>query len=256
LKERVHNKKLIGAKLETVFLSDMDGTLTPSRQSMEADFAHTFEKLINGYKFYIVTGSDFIKVEEQIPSYIMAKISGIYASMGNEFYVRGQRLYKNEFVPEGMLLEKLTFYRNNTKYPYELYPNFIEKRCGMVNFCIVGRDCPLSARQKYQEWDNANKEREKIVSKLSCEFPKYDFSIGGSISIDIVPHGLGKAQVADHIRKIHPNEKIVFFGDRTEKGGNDYDLAQRLLEIGNTEIVSVQNSSDVLEYLKNDCNQT
>ncbi|MDR0942338.1 MAG: HAD-IIB family hydrolase [Holosporales bacterium] len=237
-------------KPEVIFLSDMDGTLTPSRLPMEEHFARELEKLLDHYKFYIVTGSDLAKVAEQIPPNIISKVSGVYASMGNEFYVSGKKLYENEFTPEGALLEKLTFYRNNTKYPYELYPNFIEERCGMVNFCVVGRDCPLAARRQYQEWDDASKEREGIALELSAEFPKYDFSIGGSISIDIVPHGFGKVQAADRIRKIHPNEKIIFLGDRTEKGGNDYDLAQRLLELGNSEIVAVRDSTDALEYLR------
>ena len=234
---------------DLVFLSDMDGTLTPSRQLMESEFESAFEKLIHGYKFYIVTGSDIEKIKEQIPENIMKKVTGIYASMGNEFYIGENRVYKNEFIPEDSLIEKLENYVKNTTYPNELFPNHIEKRCGMLNFCVLGRDCPMNARFEYQAWDNKTGERKSIADELSLQYPDYSFEIGGAISIDIVPNGFGKIQVASKVREMHPDKKIVFFGDRTEKGGNDYEVSQRLIELGNTEIVAVKTPDDVLKYL-------
>lgn len=218
---------------------------------MEAHFEREFYDLIEGTDFYIVTGSDIKKIKEQIPQTIMQRVTGIFASMGNEFYQKGSRISKNEFVPEESLIELLEEYVSNTKYPYQLFPNHIERRCGMINFCVVGRDCPLEERFKYQNWDNQSREREAIASELSKLYPQYSFEIGGAISIDIVPNGFGKAQVVDKLREMHPHEKVIFFGDRTDQGGNDYEVAKRLLELGNAEIVAVQSPDDVLEYLKN-----
>jgi phosphomannomutase len=120
----------------------------------------------------------------------------------------------------------------------------------MINFCVLGRDCPREARERYREWDDLHGERKAVAAALATKFTSYDFSIGGSISIDIVPAGFGKVQVADHIRTIHQTEKIVFFGDRIEKGGNDYDIVQRLTEQGNAEIVPVTTPADVLRWGK------
>ena len=61
--------------------------------------------------------------------------------------------------------------------------------------------------------------------------------------------GGGKEQIAEKIREAHPNDKIIFFGDRTEVGGNDYKLAEALRQMDNTEIVAVQSPDDVLKYL-------
>ncbi|MDO4974975.1 MAG: HAD-IIB family hydrolase [Alphaproteobacteria bacterium] len=242
---------MISRKFENcVFLSDMDGTLTPSRQSMTPEFEKDFNELITDTHFYIVTGSDIEKIKEQIPENVMKKLTGIFASMGNEFYVNGERISKNEFIPEESLIKKLEDYVENTRYPYPLFPNHIEKRCGMVNFCVVGRECPLEERFRYQNWDKENGERKSIAIELAKIYPQYSFEIGGAISIDIVPNGFGKVQVADKLREMYQREKIIFFGDRTEQGGNDYEVAERLLELGNSEIVTVQEPNDVLEYLK------
>ncbi|MDR0556138.1 MAG: HAD-IIB family hydrolase [Holosporaceae bacterium] len=234
----------------TVFLADMDGTLTPARLPMTKNFAVYFEKFIANKLFYIVSGSDYGKILEQLPANIVEKITGIYASMGNEFYEKGKLIYKNEFVPEESLLEKLEYYRRVTKYPFELYPNYLEKRCGMVNFSVLGRNCSHEERVRYNKWDKKNGEREEIARELSAAYPKYDISLGGEISIDIVPYGSGKDQVANRLRAIYKREKIVFFGDRTENGGNDYSIAQRLLALGNAEVVPVCGSEDVLRILR------
>ncbi len=84
---------------------------------------------------------------------------------------------------------------------------------------------------------------------MNEKFPEYDSSVGGKISIDIVTKGCGKEQVAARIREAHPNDKLIFFGDRTEKGGNDYKLAETLRQMDNTEVVPVTTPDDVLTYL-------
>jgi phosphomannomutase len=228
----------------------MDGTLTPARLPMTGDFADFLEKFILDKVLYIVSGSDYEKIQEQLPKAIISGVAGIYASMGNEFYEQGNLIYKNDFNPERKLLEKLERYRNNTAYPGELYPNYLERRCGMINFSVLGRDCPYEARIKYNNWDSDNRERKKIVSELSADYPQYDISVGGNISIDIVQRGLGKEQVADRLRCAYKTEKIVFLGDRTERGGNDYALARRLCDLGNAEVIAVTGPDDVIKILK------
>ena len=44
---------------------------------------------------------------------------------------------------------------------------------------------------------------------------------------------------------------IIFFGDKTFKGGNDYELAHELLQMDNTKVVQVSSPDEVLKYLKN-----
>ena len=147
-------------------------------------------------------------------------------------------------------IEKLKQYRKITKYSGKLFPNYIEKRQGMINFSVLGRDCPQEAREMYKKWDDFHHERQKIAMELAKMYPNYDISVGGNISIDIVPHGFGKEQVAIKLREKYPNEKIIFIGDRTEKGGNDYSLAQELLRSENSEIIAVNGPDDTLKFLK------
>lgn len=235
---------------KTIFIADMDGTLTPARLRMTEEFAKFLERFIDKHIFYIVSGSDLKKVKEQLPPNIIGNCAGLYCSMGNEFYLKNELIYRNKFVPDDSLISKLETYRDNTKYQGKLYENYIEQRPGMVNFSVLGRNCPQQARDEYKEWDNVHLERAKIARELVNLYPDYDISVGGNISIDIVPRGFGKEQIARKLRSKYKNEKIVFLGDRTEKGGNDYSLAQELLKLGNAQIVPVNGPNDALKFLK------
>ena len=228
----------------------MDGTLTPARLPMTAEFAICFYNWQQKNKSFIATGSDYKKVEEQLPPSIINSFTGIYSSMGNVLTSKGQLIYQKDFKPSYKLVEKLEYYRKNTSYPCPLYPNYIEERIGMINFSVLGRNSPYSERERYSVWDKESKEREKIAEELRRDFPEYEVAVGGSISMDITPKGCGKEQIARDLRKNFPNEKIIFLGDKTFKGGNDYELAYELLNMSNTEVHQVYSPDDVISFLR------
>ena len=79
-----------------------------------------------------------------------------------------------------------------------------------------------------------------------ANFPDLEASIGGQISIDIHPKGANKSQILDDI-----SGTIYFFGDKTEKGGNDYPIVKRLKkEKRDMKIFSVSNPNETLKILQ------
>ena len=227
----------------------MDGTLTPARQPMHKDFSSRFLPWLKTKIAYIVAGSNYEKVTEQLPPDVVSSFSGIFSSMGNVYHQKGKEIYRNEIKLDKNMLKALERFRKSTTYPDKLYTNYMELRPGMLNFSVLGRNCPFSEREKYHNWDNIHFERQKISEDMNKNFPNYDFSLGGKISIDIVERGRGKEQIAKYLRNLYPTAKIIFIGDRMQKGGNDYNLAQELRNMENTEVYSVENPNDVLKYL-------
>jgi phosphomannomutase len=205
---------------------------------------------IKSHLAYLAAGSNYEKITEQLPPDVVSSFSGIYSSMGNVFHQKGKEIYRNEIKLNKELLRKLEAYRKNTLYEGEVFGNYLELRPGMLNFSVLGRNCPFAEREKYYQWDKINLERETIAKELNEEFSEYEVSLGGKISIDIVSKGCGKEQVARKIRELHPKDKIIFFGDKTLPGGNDYSLAKALFEVGNSQVITVSSPEDVLKYLK------
>ena len=237
-------------KNKIIHIFDLDGTLTPARKNMDDNFICVFLPWLKHNQSYIATGSDIKKVEEQVSLEVLNQFSGIFTSMGNVFYREGRLAYKNDFEPSDELISDLEYLRCSSKYPYQKFQNYIEKRIGMINFSVLGRDCPHNEREKYSAWDEVHKERFHIQQFLQDKYPDLNFELGGKISIDIVPKGFGKEQIASYIRKLHPIEKLVFWGDRTMPGGNDYSLAQAMKQMANTEVNQVSGPEQVLEMIK------
>jgi phosphomannomutase len=72
-----------------------------------------------------------------------------------------------------------------------------------------------------------------MVDTLKKEFADYDltYSIGGQISFDVFPTGWDKTYCLRHLEK-EGFKEIHFFGDKTFKGGNDYEMYEHEGVIG------------------------
>ena len=233
----------------TVYLFDMDGTLTPPRLPMTPEFAQVFLPWLSNHVAFIATGSDFKKVEEQLSPDIIDAFTGIYCAMGNQLRRGHDIVYQKNFTISEDLRRDLEHFRSTSAYPGPFFDNYIEERIGMVNFSVLGRNCPYEERNRYQAWDQVHGERNAIRDTLTEKYPDLAISVGGSISIDITPAGCGKGQIAHYVRDAYPHEHIVFMGDRTFPGGNDYELAAALSQLSNTETVQVSGPEAVITQL-------
>ena len=207
---------------EKCFLFDVDGTLTESRKPIDPQFLTFMFNFCKDNDVYLVTGSDRQKTFEQIGPILYESVKGVWQSNGNEYWVKSKRINKNDMDIDYEFKNYLTQLINQSRYPIKT-GNHIEKRTGMINFSTIGRDCTEEQRQQYYEWDQINGERGNIAKKINHEYPKLHASIGGQISIDIIPRGNDKSQVANILNKEYGF--IHFFGDKMEYGGNDYPLA-------------------------------
>tara|TARA_B100000902_G_C27086339_1_gene801515 strand:+ start:125 stop:826 length:702 start_codon:yes stop_codon:yes gene_type:complete len=227
------------------YIFDIDGTLTPSRLRIDSDFEIFFKNWIKNKNVYLVTGSDKEKTIEQIGEDIWSAVKRVYQSCGNQVWEQGTLITQKDFTLnndiKSLLLEQL----KNSEWE-EKFGNHLEERVGLVNFSIIGRNCPQNKREEYYKWDQQNHERIKICQVIMDEFPNIEASIGGQISIDIYQKGCNKAQVLKDI-----NDPIYFFGDKMEEGGNDFPIAHSLIKNNrNYKLFKVTNPTETWDFLK------
>lgn len=96
----------------------------------------------------------------------------------------------------------------------------------MMNVCPVGRQCTREERNLFHAYDQEHQIRTKMMETLKKEFNDVDltYSIGGQISFDVFPNGWDKTYSLRHVTKGTNFKEIHFFGDKTESGGNDYEI--------------------------------
>ena len=225
------------------FLFDVDGTLTEPRQRMTEEFALFFSDWMEGKDVFLVSGSDLLKIKEQVPAPIIDKCQGVFACMGNELWKKDENIYRNNLLLPQEVKTWLDEKVKDSKFEQKRPPHF-EYRAGMVNFSVVGRGASTALRQYYYEWNEGVKERENIAEGFNKEFnKKYNLEalVGGQISLDIQQIGKDKGQIIDHL----DYEEYVFFGDKCDSGGNDHSLYERA-----TEKWKVANHEHTLRLLK------
>ena len=211
----------------TIYVFDIDGTLTEPRQKMTEDFCFLFSDWSQTREVVLATGSDYQKVKQQLPSSILDRCQLVFCCMGNE--VRnsdGTVIDTNSFTLSEEMENDLKDFLVNSSYA-EKVGRHIEYRTGMVNFSVVGRNASLEQRKRYNLWDKVNQERVSIAEAINSKYPEIDATVGGSISIDIIKKGADKGQVVKYLQDLKV-ERLVFVGDRCYPGGNDFGIVREL----------------------------
>jgi phosphomannomutase len=232
------------ALLMVNFVFDIDGTLTDSRQPIDKKFHDFFLDWLKDKNVYLLSGSDYVKSLEQVGEKIIQSVNGSFNTAGNVYYIKGKKIYENPWKTPQKLVDFLENILATNEYPIRA-GNHLEHRIGMLNFSIIGRKCTQEERLKYFEYDNHKNDRKNICLEIMELFPSLEASVGGQISIDIYPEGKNKGQILEKLEG-----EVYFFGDRTEKGGNDYAIAKKLQNPPH-KVFQVNNWQETYELLKN-----
>jgi phosphomannomutase len=208
------------------YLFDVDGTLTDPREKMDCNFVFFFINWMRGKNVFLVAGSDIEKIQAQLPASILKRCKGIFCCMGNELWIENKLIYRNSWKPTVKLLDRLLDLLKSSPYP-DKKTRWTESRRGMLNFSIAGRDSNVAERKRYNKWDKETKERENIARVINKEFSNLEACLGGEISLDIQPKGHNKSLASKWIRE-NKGGSMVFIGDKTKKGGNDYAITEDL----------------------------
>jgi phosphomannomutase len=224
------------------FIFDVDGTLTPSRQPIDKQFAIWFSKFCDSNEVYLVTGSDRPKTIEQVGNYIYHKCKRVYNCSGSDVWSGDLHVRTNEWILPEDAHEWLSEQLSASAFPLRCGLHF-EHRPGMVNFSIVGRNADKIERARYVTWDTEHNERDYIAYNFNLKFPDLEARPGGETGIDISSKGSDKSQI---IKDFDVDNKIIFFGDRMDEGGNDYPLAQANKKGVNYHVTDWQHTWEIL----------
>jgi len=215
--------------IKEIILFDVDGTLTESRKKIKPNMVEKLKELKKKYTIAIVGGSDLKKQQEQLGDtlrlfdYIFSE-NGLIAFRGEEcIHKKNMILYMGEDNYQ-KLINYCMNYISKIKLPKKR-GSFFELRTGMLNVSPIGRSCTYEERLEFYELDKKNNIRKNFIAAMEKDLKSLNlkFSAGGQISIDIFPIGWDKTYCLQHLKKDEFN-KFYFVGDRTEPGGNDYEI--------------------------------
>ncbi len=235
-----------------VLVFDVDGTLTGPRRRIQEDFARFFRAIVQRETVYLVSGSDMPKLQNQLPEWLLDGVKGVFPCSGNEMYENGEVVYRHDHEFPSELKDFAQSLIDASAYEERL-GNHIEKRTGMLNISVVGRNAGPLEREQYSEYDHIKHERCDMAKKISNKFPNYDATCSGQISIDVAPKGFNKSRLFDEMKRRHPDAVICFFGDNIGEEGNDRPLATALLKAGKPhKVFGVRDYTETWKILEED----
>lgn len=213
----MHNSKI-------KYLFDVDGTLTDSRQIIDTDFKQFFISFCKNNEVYLVTGSDYVKTEEQLGKTIMHLVKLSFNCSGNDIWSNGVNVRTSSWKLPNVARQFLENYLTKSNFSLRT-GNHIEQRPGTVNFSVVGRNADVEQRADYKRYDQHHLERNYLVRAFNTMFPELQATIGGDTGIDIAPRGADKSQILSDFKN---TDKLLFVGDKCAEGGNDYTIAKAI----------------------------
>ncbi|XP_054732595.1 phosphomannomutase [Anastrepha obliqua] len=218
---------------EILLLFDVDGTLTYPRSNIQPEFEEfIYSKVKPRAHIATVGGSDLEKMLEQLNgNKILDHFDFLFPENGLVQIDHGKEAGKQNIVKhlgEQTLKRFINFvlrYLSELDLPIKR-GTFIEFRNGMLNVCPMGRQCTRTERNMFVEYEKTHNVREDMIKVLQKEFADVDlqYSIGGQISFDVFPKGWDKTYSLRYIEANYNFKEIHFFGDKTEPGGNDYEI--------------------------------
>ncbi|KDQ61596.1 hypothetical protein JAAARDRAFT_54948 [Jaapia argillacea MUCL 33604] len=241
--------------LKKLVLFDVDGTLTLARQGVTPDMTQLLRDLRKKVAIGFVGGSDLVKISEQLSvagNNAIDDFDFAFAENGLTAYRMSKPLPSQSFIKYvgeeryKKLVNFILHYLADMDIPIKR-GTFIEFRNGMINVSPIGRNATIEERLAFEAYDKQHGLRAAFVNVLREKFADYGltFAIGGQISFDVFPTGWDKTYCLRHVEG-DGFEEIHFFGDKTYKGGNDYEIFTDPRVIGH----SVTSPSDTARQLR------
>lgn len=224
-----------------LILFDVDGTLTPARLPIQKNMLECLQQLKNIPELNLgfVGGSDLSKQIEQLGQENFYLFEWRFSENGLQGYHHQECIHQQSFVEVmteehyKQLINTCLFVLSGLECPKKR-GTFIEYRNGMINISPIGRACNQAEREEFEQFDQKTHLRQQMISQIKeiwsdyvrkyslQHLPELQFSIGGQISVDIFPKGWDKTYCLPFVEDKY--QEIHFFGDKTDLGGNDYEI--------------------------------
>lgn len=225
---------------KTVLAFDIDHTLCLSKQPISEEMAGLLMEILERFEICIISGRSYdqflVQVVSRLPNQSPELLERLhlFPAQGTQYYqfADGWHLeYKHELSEERIsrifavieqAARELGLWREENP---ETNDKIIENRATQVTF--AGIDTGASVEEK-RAWDPDCVKRRALIERMKELEPGLEYKLGGNTSIDITQSGMDKSYGLKQLmeRRGVAKDEILYFGDMTEEGGNDYPVVQ------------------------------
>ena len=225
---------------KTMLAFDIDHTLSLSKQPITEEVAGLLTELLTRFEICIISGRSFEQFLTQVIGWLPNPSAELLAHLhclpaqGTQYYrfdggwvqvyahfLRDEEISQIFKVVRQVALE-LGFWRKENR---ENGDTILDNRGSQVTFAAVDTGAPTEVKRA---WDPDCEKRKIMVEQLKKVAPEFEYKVGGNTSIDITRPGMDKGFGMRNLMEALglAKEEILYFGDMTAPGGNDYPIVQ------------------------------
>ena len=213
---------------------DLDDTLTESKSPLPPPMTDAITRLLRCVPVAIISGGRFEQFDEQVlrmlPPVAPLGELHILPTCGTRYmrYLDGSwaDIYRRDLshAERSRAIASLTLRAQQLGYwepDDRVFGDRVEDRGSQVTFSALGQ---RAAPDIKRAWDPDGAKRHALRDLVAADLPDLEVAAGGSTSIDITQKGVDKAFGIKALAEQTgiPLSAMLFVGDRTEPGGNDY----------------------------------
>lgn len=248
--------------MKKVLAFDIDQTLNIAKTPIPDEIADLLNQCLNHFEICPISGQKFDQFLIQIVNRLVEhgataeQLSHLhlFVAQGTQYYKYQnndwQQIYNYPLTDEQVKKISDTIEQSARELGYweedklQEGDEIIENRLSQITFSALGQKAPTEA--KYA-WDPDCKKRQKIVARCKELAPEFDYEIGGTTSINAITPGMNKVFGMTHLLEELKVDKsdILYFGDMTQPGGNDYPVVQMGIDT-----ITVRNHEDTAYALR------
>lgn len=233
--------------MKKVLAFDVDQTLNIAKTPIPPEIAELLTKCLDHFEICPISGQKFdqflIQIVDEMKDATPEQLTHLhlFVAQGTQYYRYDankkdwEQVYNYPLTDEQVakITEAIETAAKELGYWEEDKlaegDEIIENRLSQVTFSALGQKAGTEA--KYA-WDPDCKKREAIVKRCKELAPEFDYEIGGTTSINAITPGMNKVFGMTHLMEELnvKKEDILYFGDMTQPGGNDYPVVQMGVE--------------------------
>ncbi|MDR0297484.1 MAG: HAD-IIB family hydrolase [Streptococcaceae bacterium] len=222
---------------------DIDNTLNEPKMPIFPEMAKLLAELSQKYIIAPISGQKYdqflIQIINNLPETTKLENFHLFVAQGTQYYAyKGgawHQIFNFALTQEQAdaimgALEKaareLGYWDESVLAPGD---EINENRESMIAYSAIGQKAGVEAKQA---WDPDMTKRNKIA-KLAKEYaPAYEFEVAGTTTINGFVPGQNKEFGMNHLMEELgvTRDEILYFGDMTQEGGNDYPVVQMGIE--------------------------
>ena len=233
--------------MKKVLAFDVDQTLNIAKTPIPPEIAELLTKCLDHFEICPISGQKFdqflIQIVDEMKDATPEQLTHLhlFVAQGTQYYRYDaskkdwEQVYNYPLTDEQVakITEAIETAAKELGYWEEDKlaegDEIIENRLSQVTFSALGQKAGTEA--KYA-WDPDCKKREAIVKRCKELAPEFDYEIGGTTSINAITPDMNKVFGMTHLMEELnvKKEDILYFGDMTQPGGNDYPVVQMGVE--------------------------